>query len=536
MPRHPSLTGLVRSRWTTLVGAVFATAVILGSSTVVVAAARPEAAPHMTVTAPTGTGTYDVWSSLTVSWTTTRVTSGEFGVWVQSPARVEYVPRIVPVNGGASYSTALTLVMPAGSGYRAVVAWRPTIGTGDWTEPTTSPGSFTVTAPDPVGPPDITVTAPTGTATYAMGSMLTVSWTTTRGISAGEFGVWVVPGSLGTQYLETIVLPDGGTSYSAALTLAVPAGTGYRALVAWHSTTGKGAWPVGDWSPGSFTVTGTPNPATAITAFSFQGLSPAVVGAIDDGHHMIGLPVPAGTDVTALVATFTTTGASVAVGGTTQASGTTPNDFTHPVAYTVTATDGSRQDWVVTVWSDGPVIGQAYGGGIVAYIFQAGDPGYVPGETHGLISATADQGSKRVLWALPRYQTTEVPGGTGTALGDGSANTDRIIAQNGAGTGYAAGLARAYRGGGYTDWYLPSKDELHKLCLNQAAIGGFAKFSWTDWGEYWSSSEYGGYPSKYVWDEAFSRHLQGHNAKGGSVGGLLGGTRPPGHVRAVRRF
>ena len=33
----------------------------------------------------------------------------------------------------------------------------------------------------------------------------------------------------------------------------------------------------------------------------------------------------------------------------------------------------------------------AYQGGIVFYLFQEGDPGYVAGEVHGLIAATEDQ-------------------------------------------------------------------------------------------------------------------------------------------------
>jgi hypothetical protein len=47
--------------------------------------------------------------------------------------------------------------------------------------------------------------------------------------------------------------------------------------------------------------------------------------------------MPTGTDVTALVATFTKTGVIVRVGLNVQVSGTTANDFTNPVTYTVTA-------------------------------------------------------------------------------------------------------------------------------------------------------------------------------------------------------
>jgi hypothetical protein len=62
--------------------------------------------------------------------------------------------------------------------------------------------------------------------------------------------------------------------------------------------------------------------------------------------------VPTGTIVTALVATFTTTGQSVSVGSAVQTSGQTTNDFTNPVTYTVTAADMSTQSYTVTVSSD----------------------------------------------------------------------------------------------------------------------------------------------------------------------------------------
>ncbi|MFA6508582.1 MAG: chitobiase/beta-hexosaminidase C-terminal domain-containing protein, partial [Treponemataceae bacterium] len=95
------------------------------------------------------------------------------------------------------------------------------------------------------------------------------------------------------------------------------------------------------------TVTVASSSAKALTAFSFA--SPAATGVITEASHTVAVSVPYGTNVTALVATFDTTGASVMVGATTQVSGTTPNNFTSPVTYRVTAGDTSYQDYTVTV-------------------------------------------------------------------------------------------------------------------------------------------------------------------------------------------
>jgi hypothetical protein len=164
-------------------------------------------------------------------------------------------------------------------------------------------------------------------------------------------------------------------------------------------------------------------------------------------------------------------------------SGVTANFFTVAGATTVSNNADSGVVKVVFPATASVSVGDSALGGKVGYILQSGDTGYVAGEQRGLIAATADQSSMGIIWAVAAYQSTSVPG-TGTDLGTGSANTDRIIAQNGAGSAYAAGLSRAYNGGSYTDWYLPSKDELEKIYNNRVAIGGFTT------AYYWSSSEY----------------------------------------------
>ncbi len=82
-----------------------------------------------------------------------------------------------------------------------------------------------------------------------------------------------------------------------------------------------------------------------MTAYSLDGAT----GAINEAAKTIAVIVPDGTDLTALPAAFTTTGTSVVVGAVAQVSGTTANDFTSPVAYTVTAGDSTTATYTVTV-------------------------------------------------------------------------------------------------------------------------------------------------------------------------------------------
>lgn len=156
-------------------------------------------------------------------------------------------------------------------------------------------------------------------------------------------------------------------------------------------------------------------------------------------------------------------------------------------------------------------VGESYQGGIVGYIFQAGDPGYVAGQTHGLIAKPDDQNGSVAWSSVAIYDVTA------TALGQGNNNTTTMwlndISPNNAG-----GICYDLVYGGYSDWFLPSKDELNKLYLNRVAIGNFRTV-----GAYWSSSGVNN-PASRGWVQDFSDGTQLNNRSASSW------------VRAVRQF
>jgi hypothetical protein len=163
-------------------------------------------------------------------------------------------------------------------------------------------------------------------------------------------------------------------------------------------------------------------------------------------------------------------------------------------------------------------IGQTYQGGIIFYLDKTGK--------HGLVAAPKDildnSGNPAyVTWYNGSYTTI---GTTGSAIDTGKANTAAIIASQGVGN-YAAKLADDLVVGKYSDWYLPSRDELNLIYTNigQGApapltnIGGFVSDI------YWSSSEYD-YSNSWSHD-FFNGHQNNHMNK---YYALL--------VRAVRTF
>lgn len=89
---------------------------------------------------------------------------------------------------------------------------------------------------------------------------------------------------------------------------------------------------------------------TTITSFEFSDVEEDEI-TIDNEAHTVAITVPNGTTVTALVANFVLADGAIAkVGDTVQESGTTDNDFTNPVTYTIVAQDKiTTQDYTVTV-------------------------------------------------------------------------------------------------------------------------------------------------------------------------------------------
>lgn len=144
---------------------------------------------------------------------------------------------------------------------------------------------------------------------------------------------------------------------------------------------------------------------------------------------------------------------------------------------------GPVQTFATTATAVIPTIGSSLGGGVVAYVYQNGDPGYTSTNIPVLIAGNDVLGLTR--WYNGSGIST---GATSATLGSGFANTNTIITSQGVSMGgytYAAALARNYTSGGFTDWYLPSQNELNQLYLNRVAIGGFTNA----YNYFWASTE-----------------------------------------------
>ena len=138
-------------------------------------------------------------------------------------------------------------------------------------------------------------------------------------------------------------------------------------------------------------------------------------------------------------------------------------------------------DFACTIGSRGP------GGGIIFYIASSPQPWgqYLEAAPAGWAGGGTDP---KAAWCkrfdpsqfdVPQNPDRVYSPTTSGTIGTGKASTDFAVAIC---PGDAAARAKAYQGGGKSDWYLPSTDELKQLYANRDAVGGFYRDS------YWSSS------------------------------------------------
>lgn len=188
--------------------------------------------------------------------------------------------------------------------------------------------------------------------------------------------------------------------------------------------------------------------------------------------------------------------------------------FIRPYATTSRKTYyGSEKSFTTHV---GPFeVGQYYGGGVIAFIFQPGHIGYKAGEAHGLIVTTSDQ-SAGIQWYNGNFTYLGI---TSLAIGTGQENTIKIVNAQGEGN-YAAKLCYDLVLNGYDDWYLPSRDDLILLYKNMWYLPNFGP---PNYPTYWSSSEYNPQSA-----EAYSLFSTGTD--------LTAEKSFKYHVRAVRSF
>jgi PKD repeat protein len=192
---------------------------------------------------------------------------------------------------------------------------------------------------------------------------------------------------------------------------------------------------------------------------------------------------------------------------------------------TLTATNNAGSNMLTTINSvvvevdstptPVPVIGDFHDGGIVFYLDGIGG---------GLVCAVSNLPNSE--WGC---YATNITGAGGTAIGTGSQNTIDIVNANCSpyfsGSTIAANECANLSLNGYTDWFLPSKDELNQMYVNKAAINptatanGGSAFA-TDY--YWSSSEDS---SHDAWIQYFNDGSQDDYGKGYTA-----------NVRAVRAF
>jgi hypothetical protein len=163
-------------------------------------------------------------------------------------------------------------------------------------------------------------------------------------------------------------------------------------------------------------------------------------------------------------------------------AGTFTATFTTPVAQSTNVFKLTMQSGSHTAFYD---IGSAGpGGGIIYYV---NDAGFSCGETFTSTGSPTGglchylEAASTSTWTDATYvwsgnTTTLISPAPSDAIGAGYKNTLAIVGQTSGGNtaGKAGTVSRAYTGGGKSDWYLPSWDELNQMCKWTRGVTGAA--------------------------------------------------------------
>jgi len=189
--------------------------------------------------------------------------------------------------------------------------------------------------------------------------------------------------------------------------------------------------------------------------------------------------------------------------------GVVTNASSYPAISTETCTKCDKEEERNTKVGDtGPAGGIIFYVGSFTLFNNASDT--TGTSAHYLEAAPVDQGT--LAWASSSYTSTDIQG-TAAAIGTGRKNTAIILAVDDAAP--AALACKNYTGGGKTDWFLPSYDEIKKIIDQRSSIGNLT-------GLLWSSTQYSNYYARadYVTSPADISNSKSNN----------------GVIRAIRAF
>ena len=461
------------------------------------------------VTAGSGAGTYTATLTGLVQGTTYFVRS--FATNVQGTSygtETSFTTQTTPTVSATATPSSLTTTSAIGGGTisstggaaitTSGLVWdanaNPTIALTTKTTDGTTSGTFTSSitgltqgatyhvrayATNSIGTsygPDITFTTVTTPTISSTATVTSITGTTATGGGTISFDggssvtsrglVW---GTTAGSSTYSVTSGTGSGSYTASIT-GLSIATNYFVRAFATNIAGTIYGPEVQFS--------TPNTATvASTITSTITSSTAILGGVlsSTGGATTTIGIRYSTDIN--FGTFSTTSINAnAVAGTytTTISGLSELTTYYVKAY---ATNTAGTTYGPTINFSTPavpaILGGQYQGGTVAYIYKSGDPGYIAGETHGIVMSNSFVNpTSSTRWSGEANPIAT--NATGQALGTGLTNSNTIYSAIGS-NAIAVNLCRNYsvvsNGVTYTNWYLPSITEWTKIFNTR--LGGF---------------------------------------------------------------